>query len=321
MDPTTVGGWRLWLLALLLVAGLVFAAFHWGDLKRFAELVGRARPLWLSAALVMQLSTYVLLSIAWSLVLRAGNSARPLHKLLPLTITKLFADQVVPTAGVGGNVLLVDRLTRIGVPRKNAVAAVILAIIGYYASYSVCALAAIALLALHGGASVFAIGIVGLFLIVAAGISSAALWLQRRGEAAVPRWLAWIGGVRELFELVGEAPRALVRDRRLIVQLTLLNGVVFIADALTMQFCLLALGQAAPFAAAFVPFIMASIVVTLGPIPLGLGSFEAVCIGMLRLMGLPFEAALSATLLFRGFVLWLPLAAGMVLMRGALKRA
>src|SRR4051812_36897572 len=113
-----VSQWRLWLLALLLVAGLVFAAFHWGDLKRFAELVGRAQPMWLGGALVLQLSTYVLLSIEWSLVLRAGESARPLRKLLPLTITKLFADQVVPTAGMSGNVLLIDRLTKIGVPRK-----------------------------------------------------------------------------------------------------------------------------------------------------------------------------------------------------------
>src|SRR3954470_17391612 len=79
-----VSRWRLWLLALLLVAGLVFAAFHWGDLKRFAELVGRAQPMWLGGALLLQLSTYVLLSIEWSLVLRAGESARPLGKLLPL---------------------------------------------------------------------------------------------------------------------------------------------------------------------------------------------------------------------------------------------
>ena len=28
---------------------------------------------------------------------------------------------------------------------------------------------------------------------------------------------------------------------------------------------------------------------------------------MLRLFGMPFEAAVSATLLFRGFTLWLPL--------------
>lgn len=36
---------------------------------------------------------------------------------------------------------------------------------------------------------------------------------------------------------------------------------------------------------------------------------------MLRVMGVPFEAALSATLLLRGFTLWLPLILGMALAR------
>jgi glycosyltransferase 2 family protein len=127
--------------------------------------------------------------------------------------------------------------------------------------------------------------------------------------------------VRETAELISDAPAKLVRDPKLIGQLTLLNGAVWLADALTMLLCLFALGVPAPFAAAFVPFMMASIVVTLGPIPLGLGSFEAVSIAMLRLMGVPFEAALSATLLLRGFTLWLPLAGGLLLTRRELKRS
>jgi uncharacterized membrane protein YbhN (UPF0104 family) len=40
---------------------------------------------------------------------------------------------------------------------------------------------------------------------------------------------------------------------------------------------------------------------------------------MLRAMGVPFEAALSATLLYRGFALWFPLVLGMVTARRALK--
>ena len=60
-------------------------------------------------------------------------------------------------------------------------------------------------------------------------------------------------------------------------------------------------------------------VMTLGPIPLGLGSFEATSIAMLRAVGVPFEAALSGTLLLRGFTLWLPLLLGMLVARRTLK--
>jgi uncharacterized protein (TIRG00374 family) len=97
--------------------------------------------------------------------------------------------------------------------------------------------------------------------------------------------------------------------------LTLLNLAVFVADAATMQACIHALGVQAPLSAGYIAFMMASIAAILGPIPMGLGSFEAVCIAMLRLFGVPFEAALSATLLFRGFTLWLPLIPGGLLLR------
>jgi uncharacterized membrane protein YbhN (UPF0104 family) len=143
--------------------------------------------------------------------------------------------------------------------------------------------------------------------------------MHDKGRGAMPGWLGRFASICELFEMIGEAPPELVRSPRLIGQLALLNGAVFIADAATMQVCLLALGQPLSITAAFVPFIIASIAVTLGPIPLGLGSFEAVSVGMMRLLGVPFEAAVSATLLFRGFVLWLPLIAGGILMRGDLR--
>jgi hypothetical protein len=55
------------------------------------------------------------------------------------------------------------------------------------------------------------------------------------------------------------------------------------------------------------------------PVPLGLGSFEAGSAGMLSLLGVPLPVALAATLLLRGFTLWLPLLPGLILMRGSFK--
>lgn len=314
------GRWRSWAIALLLFAGVIVAALHWGDVKKFAALVTHAQPLWLLAALGLQFLTYVSLSGEWALVLRAGGCRVSLWRLLPLTITKLFADQVVPTAGMSGNVLLVDRLAALGAKREVAVAAVILAILAYYISYAVAALAALFLLWLHSDLSTLVIGLSTAFLCVAAAIPATALWLQKKGQRAIPSFLKRSGAAREFFELVGKAPARLVRDRRLIAELSLLNGSVFVLDALTMQFCLYSLGMTAPLGGVFAALIVASMVMTLGPIPLGLGSFEAACIAMLRVVGVPFEAALSTTLLLRGFTLWLPLIGGMLLARRVLGR-
>jgi uncharacterized protein (TIRG00374 family) len=319
-QPGVAARWRTWLLALLLVAALAFAGFHWGDVKKFAELLSKARPLWLLGALGLQLGTYLTLAFEWGLVLRAGKCAAPFGRLLPLTVTKHFADQMVPTAGMSGNVVVVDRLTALGASKGTAVAAVILTIIAYYASYAVTAIAALTLLWWRGSTSSLIVSVMVAFFAIAAAIPALALWLQKSGDDALPRRLERFGALRDLSEMIAEAPSRLVRDRRLIGKMTLLNGIAFALDALTMQFCLFALGVQAPFAAAFAGFIMASIVTTLGPIPMGLGSFEAVSVGTLRAMGVPLEAAISATLLFRGFTLWVPLIPGTITARRDLKR-
>jgi hypothetical protein len=56
---------------------------------------------------------------------------------------------------------------------------------------------------------------------------------------------------------------------------------------------------------------MASVAATIGPIPLGLGTFEGTCVAMLGLTGVPLEAALTATLLLRGLTFWLPMLPGL----------
>ena len=306
---------------MLLMGGVVIAALHWGDVKAFGKLLTTVKPLWLVVAFGLQLATYVGLAAQWWLVLRKGRSPEDGSDLLRLTFAKHFADQVVPTAGLSGNVLVVDRLVSLGVPRRNAVAALLLQVVAYYISYALGSLWVLVVLWWKSRSSLLLTGAVLVFLVIAIGIPWATLWLHRRGQERLPRWVARWSKASNFFKLVGEAPRELVRDRQLISWLSLLNLTVFVADAATMQACVLALGVHAPLSAGYAAFMMASIAVILGPIPMGLGSFEAVSIAMLRLFGIPFEAALSATLLFRGFTLWLPLIPGGLLLRKELKTA
>jgi uncharacterized protein (TIRG00374 family) len=316
-----LSNWRNWLLAAMLIAAVVIAVVHWGDVKKFAALLKEARPLWLLVAAALQIGTYVGLAAQWWLTLREAETPRKPRDLFRLTFAKHFADQVVPTAGVSGNVVLVDRLVSLGVPRGNAVAALLLQVIAYYFSYAAGALWVLVVLWWKDRASLLLTGAVVLFLVVAISIPALTLWLHKRGQGKLPRWIAGWSKARSFFALVGEAPRELMRDPWLITWLTLLNLAVFVADAFTMQACLYALGVHAMLSAGYTAFMMASIAVILGPVPMGLGSFEAVSVAMMRLFGVPFEAAISATLLFRGFTLWLPLIPGGILLRHELKSA
>ncbi len=97
-------------------------------------------------------------------------------------MTKLFADQALPSAGMGGNVLLVDQLRGIGVERGTAVAALIISMIGFYAAYALFAIIMLVLLWFHDRATPLMAGLVTLFLCVALAIPSLALWLRNRGS-------------------------------------------------------------------------------------------------------------------------------------------
>jgi uncharacterized membrane protein YbhN (UPF0104 family) len=309
------GGWRRWFFGLVVAAALVGAVLHWGEVQRFALLLRQAQPLWLGLALLLQASTYGSVATGWAAVLRAAGAPQPMKPLMRIAITKLFADQAVPSAGMGGNVLLVDQLHALGVPRGAAVAALLISMIGFYAAYALFALAMMVLLWLHDKATPLMAGLVTLFLAIAFAIPALALWLRKRGSQPLPPGIERIGFIRTLLETVAEAPGELLRDRRLIAKVALCNALVFLADAGTLTCCLQALGQPAAFGTAFIALIMASIVVTLGPIPLGLGSFEATSTATLRLLGVPFEAAFAGTMLLRLLILWLPLVPGMILMR------
>jgi uncharacterized protein (TIRG00374 family) len=175
------------------------------------------------------------------------------------------------------------------------------------------------LLWLHGAASPLLVGTVTTFLLVSLAIPSLALWLRHRGSRPLSPRVEKIGWIQRLLTAVGQAPAALLNDRRLILQVSGCNALVFLADAGTLYLCLNALGQPLHFATAFIAFILASVVVTLGPIPLGLGSFEATSTAMLHTLGVPFEAAFAGTMPFRILALWLPLLPGLILFRSRLQ--
>lgn len=316
-----MAGWRNWFFGLLIAAALIGVVLHFGEFRNFAALAERSQPGWLLAALALQLSTYVSLALAWRAVLLRSEGRRA--RLLPLVriaLCKLFADQALPTAGMSGNLVLVDQLVGFGASRGTAVAALLLSMLGFYAAYLLFALAALLLLWMHGHATPLMVGLVTTFVLVALGIPALALWLRQRGSKPLPRALERIRPIRQLLETMGEAPAELLKDRSLLLRVTLFNGLVFAADILTLHACLQALGTQAAVSTALIAFVLASIVVTLGPIPFGLGSFEVVCTSTLHMLGLGLAPALAGTLLLRFFILWLPLLPGLVLSRQLLQR-
>lgn len=304
-----------WVSGVLTLAAVVLVVVHLGTLEAFGRLVLALRPGWFLLALAAQAGTYVSASLAWARTLRRAGHPRPLRLLVPLGVAKLFTDQVVPSGGVSGAILVTRALTRRGVPTDAAMAVLLVGLVSYYAAYLIAVFASFGVLWLHHRASAAFVAPVAIFIAVVVVIPSGVLWMKEWGPRLLARWVRRLPGAARLLQAIADAPTDLVRDVPLLVQTIALELGVFVLDALTLWLVLRGLGQQTPLWVAFVSFVAASMAATLGPVPLGLGTFEAAGIAMMHMLGITIEAALAGTLIFRGLTFWLPMLPGLWLAR------
>jgi uncharacterized protein (TIRG00374 family) len=319
IEKTKGHQFRVWFIGILLLAGLIVAVTHLGEIEHFAKLAQEAKPKWLLVALLLQFGTYVCTAAVWKRALHYINIRQSFFSLVLLAFAKLFADQALPSGGASGISFFIAALKRRGVPTNLCMAMMLVSLVAYYVAYLIVALASLALLWFYHAIHIWILLLVGLFCLVAMAIPASALLLQQLGKKAIPKLFTRLPNVADLLHGFAHAPKHLLRNRTLVVTSILLYVAVFVFDAATLWIMLLAVGQDVSFLAAFPSFVVSSIVATLSPIPLGLGIFEASSTGMLSSLGIPVEAALTSTLLLRGFTLWLPMLPGLWLARRELR--
>lgn len=307
-------GWILGMLGLAAVAGMV--ARH-GEVERFLRLLDTLAPAWLVLGLLLQALTYACVAMAWSLGLRQGGVRRPVPELLALAVGKLFVDQSMPVGGIGGTAFVVAALGRRGVPRGACLATLILNLLGQHLAYLIATCTVIGTLWLQHEALPWMLGIAGLFMLASITVPSGlvlALRLRRR----IPQGLLRLPGMRALAKAASEVPTRVLRDRRLPAIVALNLGWVAL-DAATLWAMLHALGLDVSYHQALPSYLLALMVATITPIPMGLGTFEAACVAALTTQHVPIEGALAATLLLRGYTTWLPMVPGWLVTRHVMR--
>ena len=304
-----------WLLGLLILSGVIVAVTSFSEIEGFVQLLRQADPVWLVVGIILQIATYFSTAAIWLLTLRKGGTRYSILTLVPLGVAKLFSEQALPSGGMSGTAFFVAALNRRGVPAQLCMAALLVSLVSYYTSYLLAAILSLALLRFYHATKPWIVIVTALFCAVAVVIPVGALWLHYWSRRSLPSALTRIPGLNRLLAAIGGAPTYLLRDATLFFQTTVFQASIFLLDAATLWAMLRAIGQDVSFLWALPSFIVASMVASLGLIPLGLGTFEATCIAVLRVLGVPLEAALTATLLLRGLTLWAPMAPGLWLAR------
>ncbi len=309
--------WRLssWAFGLLTLLTLILVVLHSSTIDEFTRLAAAASPYWFLIACVAQAATYVCAALVWRQALKRSGHPRPLRVLVPLGIAKLFTDQVIPTSGVSGAILVARGLVRRRVPMNIVLATLLVGLVSYFAAYLVSAVTSLGILWFNHRANAAFLLVVVIFVTIVVAIPSGVLWMKQWGHRIPVSWIKRLPGAAHLLRAIAEAPTDLLLDPVLLGQTVALEFSIFALDALTLWLVFRALGDNPAIWITFVSFIMASMFATLGPIPLGLGTFEAGCVAMLNLLGVAIQTALAATILLRGLTFWLPMVPGLWLAR------
>ncbi|WP_454854077.1 lysylphosphatidylglycerol synthase transmembrane domain-containing protein [Rhizobium binxianense] len=319
-EPSAISLIIGWGAGLLVLGGLVGFILHFGDVEVFANTLRSADPRWLAAAVPVQAATYACAAAIWSRVMARAEYHRRFLDLLGLAVVELFANQAIPTGGLSGSVMVVRGLIRRAIPSPIAITALLIAALSYYAAYLLMAIIAFVLLWHSGDLTDAWFSLSLAFTGVIVPIAALLLLLAHSRGRFVPRSVLSWPPVARLVDMLAKVRRDMVSDGSVFTQAMALQAVIFLLDAATLWVILRAVGVHTDPSHAFVSFILASVVATLSPLPLGLGSFEGTCVAVLHLLGVQVETGLAATLILRGFTFWLPMLPGLWLIRRETRR-
>lgn len=289
-----------------LVIGFSAVAFYTllpqlADFGDTIDAFGSAEPLWLGAALLASVATYVCAAVSFQ---GSVPDTLPFPANVRAQVAAGFAGLVGP-AGAGGFALTGRFLQRNGVDTAAAAASVTVNAAGGFVVH-------LGLMALFfwwaGRASIGGFSLpdsqtvllVLSVVLAAVGLSVAVGPLRRR--VLVPLRDRAARGLAD----VGRAFRSPVR----VVELIGGSTGISLAYVAAVFFCVEAFGGSLTFAQVGAAYLGAMAIATFAPTPGGLGAVESAMIAGLTGFGLGSGIAVSATLTFRLVTFWLPMLPG-----------
>jgi uncharacterized protein (TIRG00374 family) len=308
------------LAGILILLALLYAGTHYGELTLFVSLLTHIDPFWIVIACLFQSGTYLSLAMVWYRALLYNGVRYPLRSLIPLAFAKLFADQALPSGGISGIAFVVNAFRQRNVAGSIGMGVMLLSLLSFYVSYALVAVASFMALWLYHDIHAWTVVVAAIFFVFVVAVPAALLFLKQWGrQDRLPVWLIRLPIISGILETFSDVADDAVRKPMLLAEATVYQTLIFILDSATLWSMLHALGSSVSWLFAFPCFVVASIVAMLSLIPLGLGTFEATCVGLLVTMGIRVETALTATVLLRGFTLWIPMIPGLVLTRRELR--
>jgi len=300
-----------WFLGVAFLAGVIVVALHFSEAVDFFESLRRIRPTWLAAALAVQAGTYLAQGEIWRAIGRKAGSLLPRSMLYKLSLSKLFVDQAIPSAGVSGTVVVAKSLSGLGLSKTAVVAGVVINTTSFFIAYVAALAVALAIVIKSGHASSLIVSASLLFMLLGIALTAGMLAVTGKHISRIPKRLHRFQIVQNALKDARNASTKLVHSVWLQTVASCYQLLTFFLDAVTLWILVQSLGGRSTIPSVFASFMIANLFRSISFIPGGLGTFEAAVVYMLKTEGTSYSAGLTAALLFRGITFFLPMAPGM----------
>lgn len=324
---------RKFVVALVLLLGVVFVIAQFSEVRAIAETIQRGDWRYLLLALFVQAAWLLNVATSFRAIFRTIKIEETLKEMLLVASAAIFVSVVTPSIGMGGLAMFVSQARhRKYSAGKAAIAGALYVLFDYIGFFCVLALGLLVLVR-RNNLTVAEIT-ASVILVMIAAVLAFLLYLGTHSWEALGGALAWmarqVNRVVTLFthkEYISEkraysfargAAEGLkeVRSNPKNLLLPFLLALSNKALLLTIFFLVfMAFKVPLSIGTLIAGFSISYLFLVVSPTPSGIGIVEGVLTLTLSSMYVPLEAAAVVTLAYRGFTFWIPLLVGMVSFR------
>src|SRR4051794_1124587 len=288
------------------------------DAHHSLSTIGVSQLVWLAAAMVAVLLSFLAFSLVTAAMLRTEGYPMDLRTVIRMDLSTIAVSHAVPAGAAVGTALGTRLLTARGVPlvsagfvkvSQGALSQCLLQLMLWFALALAIPIHGTSPLyvtaTIVGGATLLIVGVAVWLLIARPGLPAA--MLDRFGRRLPPKAMA---GAQRGLDAVPAHLRALGADRGRLAWICAWSMGNWIFDAAALWLCVRAFGFSLGYIELIVAFGLAAVLAAVPITPSGLGVVEGVLVPTLVAFGCPAPAAVLGVLGWRVVNFWLPIPLG-----------
>ena len=322
-----------------LIFYVLVTAFVWIVVSRFTEVrllaatLASGRPLWVLVAALLQVLYYAVFTGMYQSGFDTVGVRTRTRDLVPVLLASMFVNVAAPTGGASGAALFVDDLTRRGHQAGRAAAGTVLILAADFTAFTLTLLPGLVALFLVHELKSYEVAAALVLVLIAGGLTGLLLagmshpgrvrhllaWVR----SLVGRPFVWLGRPGPLSEEwadrtaddFGLAAQAAAAQPGRVARTLGLGLAANALDLASLYALFLAFSQPVSFGTLIAGYGIGILFWIVSITPQGIGVTEGAMALVYTSLGVPAAAATIIALVFRGLTFWLPMLAGLVLLR------